>query len=235
MENYYETLNLMNFADIEIVKASYKALSKKYHPDLNKNVDPNKMVQINRAYETLGDADKKRQYDNELRKYLEEQKVDKEESNRGYTTHFENTSDFEHSKSNSLRFILSIIVGLILSVIGSCILVVIIPEDGSWSYALYLIYGSVLGEIIANIANSRSRYLATIASLITIFGMLFPLYSYLYDVIPTVYGEMSSVEMLITATSNIIEVFFGNGFIRMIFVILAPCLTFYSILEKEFN
>ena len=65
--------------------------------------------------------------------------------------------------------------------------------------------------------------------------MLFPFYSYLYDVIPTVYGEMSSVEMLITATSNIIEVFFGNGFIRMIFVILAPCLTFYSILEKEFN
>lgn len=235
MENYYETLNLMNFADIEIVKASYKALSKKYHPDLNKNVDPNKMVQINRAYETLGDADKKRQYDNELRKYLEEQKVDKEESNRGYTTHFENTSDFERSKSNSLRFILSIIVGLILSVIGSFILVVIIPEDGSWSYALYLIYGSVLGEIIANIANSRSRYLATIASLITIFGMLFPFYSYLYDVIPTVYGEMSSVEMLITATSNIIEVFFGNGFIRMIFVILTPCLTFYSILEKEFN
>lgn len=235
MENYYETLNLMNFADIEIVKASYKALSKKYHPDLNKNVDPNKMVQINRAYETLGDADKKRQYDNELRKYLEEQKVDKEESNRGYTTYFENTSDFERSKSNSLRFILSIIVGLILSVIGSFILVVIIPEDGSWSYALYLIYGSVLGEIIANIAKSRSRYLATIASLITIFGMLFPFYSYLYDVIPTVYGEMSSVEMLITATSNIIEVFFGNGFIRMIFVILAPCLTFYSILEKEFN
>lgn len=235
MENYYETLNLMNFADIEIVKASYKALSKKYHPDLNKNVDPNKMVQINMAYETLGDADKKKQYDNELRKFLEEQKVDKEKSNRDYTTHFDNTSDFERSKSNSFRFILSIIVGLILSVIGSLILVVIIPEDGSWSYALYLIYGSVLGEIIANIANSRSRYLATIASLITIFGMLFPFYSYLYDVIPTVYGEMSSVEMLITATSNIIEVFFGNGFIRMIFVILTPCLTFYSILEKEFN
>lgn len=235
MENYYEVLNLMNFADIEIVKASYKALSKKYHPDLNKNVDPNKMVQINRAYETLGDVDKKRQYDNELRKFLEEQKIDKKKSNRDYTTHFENTSDFERSKSNSLRFILSIIVGLVLSVIGSFILVVIIPEDGSWSYILYLIYGSVLGEIIANIAKSRSRYLATIASLITIFGILFPFYSYLYDVIPTVYGEMSSIEMLITATSNIIEVFFGNGFIRMIFVILTPCLTFYSILEKEFN
>ena len=53
MQNYYKILNVMNFAETEVIKASYKALIKKYHPDVNKDVDPSIIIQINEAYEIL--------------------------------------------------------------------------------------------------------------------------------------------------------------------------------------
>lgn len=70
MENYYEILHVANFAEIEVVKASYKAMTKLYHPDMNKNVDQNVMIKINLAYEIIGNIEKKKVYDIELKKYL---------------------------------------------------------------------------------------------------------------------------------------------------------------------
>jgi hypothetical protein len=47
----YKTLHLLPDAPPEVVKAAYKALARIYHPDLRG--DTAKMVEINRAYETL--------------------------------------------------------------------------------------------------------------------------------------------------------------------------------------
>jgi DnaJ-class molecular chaperone len=66
--NFYQTLDLPNYATIEQVKKSYKKLVKLHHPDnnLNSNSD-DKIKQINEAYETLGDVNKKEIYDNKLK------------------------------------------------------------------------------------------------------------------------------------------------------------------------
>lgn len=63
-------MHIANFAEIEIVKASYKAMTKLYHPDLNKKCDPKNIVKINLAYEILGNIENKRKYDEELKIYL---------------------------------------------------------------------------------------------------------------------------------------------------------------------
>jgi hypothetical protein len=47
----FATLHLLPDAPPEVVKASYKALAKIYHPDVRG--DSAKMVEINRAYETI--------------------------------------------------------------------------------------------------------------------------------------------------------------------------------------
>ena len=62
--SYYDVLDVKNDAsDIEIKKA-YRAMSLKYHPDRNQSAEANdKIQQINEAYETLGDADLRKQYD----------------------------------------------------------------------------------------------------------------------------------------------------------------------------
>ncbi|GBG94162.1 molecular chaperone DnaJ [Ligilactobacillus salitolerans] len=60
----YEVLGVSRDASADEIKKAYRKLSKKYHPDLNK--DPGaeqKFKEVNEAYEILGDEQKKAQYD----------------------------------------------------------------------------------------------------------------------------------------------------------------------------
>ena len=63
--NFYEILEIPETANLDEIKKSYRRLSMMYHPDKNKN-NPDttaKFQQISEAYETLGDKDKKNEYD----------------------------------------------------------------------------------------------------------------------------------------------------------------------------
>ena len=62
MKNYYEILGVsFDASDIEI-KGAYRALARKYHPDVNPE-GAEKFKDISKAYETLSDAKKKLNYD----------------------------------------------------------------------------------------------------------------------------------------------------------------------------
>jgi DnaJ-class molecular chaperone len=64
-ESYYKVLELPDTAGIDDIKKAYRRLSMTYHPDRNKS-DPTateRFQKISEAYETLGDADKKQEYD----------------------------------------------------------------------------------------------------------------------------------------------------------------------------
>lgn len=65
LPNHYETLSLPTNATPSEIKKQFYALSKTHHPDLHPN-DPTaaeKFVKISDAYNTLGSADKRAQYD----------------------------------------------------------------------------------------------------------------------------------------------------------------------------
>lgn len=65
MEDYYKILDLDKNSSIDDIKKSYKKKALKYHPDRNKDPDAEvKMKEINKAYETLSDPQKKSIYDN---------------------------------------------------------------------------------------------------------------------------------------------------------------------------
>jgi len=64
-ENFYDLLGIPETANAEEIKKAYRKLSLKYHPDKN-NGDPecvSKFQKISEAYETLGNSEKKSQYD----------------------------------------------------------------------------------------------------------------------------------------------------------------------------
>ena len=56
--NYYDVLELSPNASKEEIKASYKRLVKKYHPDINPNSSDDKIKQINNAFDVLMKEDK---------------------------------------------------------------------------------------------------------------------------------------------------------------------------------
>ena len=65
MRDPYEVLGVSKGASQEDIKKAYRKLAKKLHPDSNKK-DPKaatKFSELNGAYEILGDADKRKQFD----------------------------------------------------------------------------------------------------------------------------------------------------------------------------
>lgn len=74
--NYYEILEIKEDASVEVIKAAYKALVKKYHPDENRinSQDRERNINnINEAYEVLSDERKRKEYDETLLRQKNEQ------------------------------------------------------------------------------------------------------------------------------------------------------------------
>lgn len=64
MKNFYELLGVARSADKKEIKAAYRALVKKHHPDVAAKAEDAKVFEeITAAYNTLIHPDKRRQYD----------------------------------------------------------------------------------------------------------------------------------------------------------------------------
>ena len=64
-KDYYATLGVHKSATEKDIKAAYRKLARKHHPDVNlgdKSAE-GRFKELNEAYEVLGDPDKRRKYD----------------------------------------------------------------------------------------------------------------------------------------------------------------------------
>jgi curved DNA-binding protein len=63
-KSLYEVLGVSENASQDEIKKAYRKLARKYHPDICKKPEcEEKFKEINTAYEILGDAQKRKQYD----------------------------------------------------------------------------------------------------------------------------------------------------------------------------
>ncbi len=96
MKTLYEILEVSETASKEIIEKAYKVLAKKYHPDLQQQLDKSKaeemMKMLNEAYDILSDETKRKKYDEELATKRNKESVNsynqsnkKQESNVNYS------------------------------------------------------------------------------------------------------------------------------------------------------
>lgn len=63
-KDYYETLGVERNSSDAVIKKAYRKLARQFHPDINKNPGAqNRFQEISEAYEVLGDAEKRKRYD----------------------------------------------------------------------------------------------------------------------------------------------------------------------------
>lgn len=81
-KDYYHTLGITPSADLAVVKAVYKALALKFHPDRNQENSASaakRMAEINEAYSVLSDETKRAAYDKSRRGSSEQDQFDDED------------------------------------------------------------------------------------------------------------------------------------------------------------
>lgn len=66
MRNLYDVLEISPKASEEVIKSAYRALAKKYHPDLGISILNEKMAEINYAYEILINPVTRHEYDKSI-------------------------------------------------------------------------------------------------------------------------------------------------------------------------
>ena len=102
MVNYYEVLEVSEKASKEVIEKAYKALAKKYHPDLNhenKKEAEAKMKEINEAFDILMDENKRATFDRvlERKRQIEQRK----QSYSNQSSSYQNPTSKNAQKSNS--------------------------------------------------------------------------------------------------------------------------------------
>ena len=231
MQNYYKILNVMNFAETEVIKASYKALIKKYHPDVNKDVDPSIIIQINEAYEILSDEKKKTAYDQQLKVFLDNESKEstnkvpiQQEAKRNVSDYVDRKYENTKKIFNVFRIMIFTPIFLVIGTIVSEIILNIVTEN-NWSFLLYVLLGGGIGYGFKVTTKSTHKYAGYIACVVTIICIILPMYSSIHKLYIAI-GGTDGYDSFITVTSLIIQYMFTEGWLRAILMLLAPICAF---------
>ena len=65
--DYYVVLGIAEDADEETIRSAFRALARRYHPDVGAGSSPIEFQRAREAYETLADPERRRRYDRQLR------------------------------------------------------------------------------------------------------------------------------------------------------------------------
>jgi DnaJ-class molecular chaperone len=115
--NYYDILGVAKDADQATIKKAYRQLAKMYHPDISKEPDAaDRFAKIAEAYDVIGDATKRQQYDTYGR-YDNSQFQNRYQSGDFYSGVNQADIKFTQFSELSLMVKLLIIVGLIIGAI----------------------------------------------------------------------------------------------------------------------
>ncbi len=129
MKSYYESLGISDNADAVTIKKAYRALVKKYHPDIYKGEDRDtKFQEIQKAYDVLSDEEKRAAYDRSGHQNYEQSQ--KYGGNGGFGSSYQDYTNFggfnNYTKSvnfSDMPLIQKILMFVVLAFIALVVLV----------------------------------------------------------------------------------------------------------------
>ncbi len=104
MKDYYKILGVLKTASTDEIKKAYRKLAREYHPDKTGGDEKKNRVflDVNEAYEVLGNEDKRKNYDEKKPDNTSNNKTQKQ-SESGFTPNFD-MNDFEKRFENFFGF-----------------------------------------------------------------------------------------------------------------------------------
>ena len=154
---YYELLEISENASAEVIKVAYKALAKKYHPDVlvgDSKVAEEKMKQINAAFDVLSDEQKRQQYDEFLHNHRKRSKHNDESCT---TTQKTEVKEGKKNISYPSATKSGLIIGILLFVIWCQPVGTYAEIPGLFDYAILL--GTVSFSLICLITMTAPMFL----------------------------------------------------------------------------
>ena len=90
LSTHYDNLQVSQQATTSVIRAAFKALSQKWHPDKhpnNQKVAYKKFARIRMAYDVLSDAKLRQQYDLEIKR-LNRRATDRQDNHTKLSNHY---------------------------------------------------------------------------------------------------------------------------------------------------
>ena len=157
-KDYYKILGISQSASDYDIKAAYRSMSMKWHPDKNQGADAISMMQdINEAYAILKDKTKRERYDREYQKFSDAQRYSK-------PTQYTNTASYktweydydvqDESLKEDIRSARRYAEELVKEFLTSLKDVSKKAANGAWEGAKQYVYGGLILLIVGMFINA---------------------------------------------------------------------------------
>ena len=101
---HYDNLYVTRNAPTEVIRASFKVLAQKYHPDKNSSPDAERVMKIiNRAWEVLSDPSRRREHDEFIRDAAKEASSTSSKPNAAQSAQANKSESFRADHETSKR------------------------------------------------------------------------------------------------------------------------------------
>lgn len=115
MKNHYDTLNVSLNATKDEIKKSYRSLSLRYHPDLNRHSSAERFKQISEAYTILSNEKQRKLYDFELAEWRRFGRISSRRNSQSGSSSYTSANShgpFHRPSSTAMAYHLHVLEGI---------------------------------------------------------------------------------------------------------------------------
>lgn len=170
MIDFYELLGIGRKATKEEIKNAYRTMVKKYHPDINKSEEANKIIlSLNEAKEILLDDEKRKEYDELLDGITHSKQFSKDKSETYNTRTQEYKDNYSDLYITKWEFFLNYLINGLDNVFKKCIKSILVFLN---FLVFIVIKGICFGLVfLISIASTLVDYLVGLIMLIAILSL----------------------------------------------------------------